>query len=97
MLAQAELPRKPQRVEKLLRALLCPRFGSRIRRFRSVLDLFSGSLGEPTGPTTTFSTSWRILRTSLNIVPVVLTQRFVAGLSCCLIIFCIGLMETSVD
>jgi hypothetical protein len=53
-----ELPRRCQLVEKLLRALLCPRFGDRIRRLRSVLDMFSRSLGEPTGPTTTFSTRW---------------------------------------
>src|SRR5215217_6826450 len=58
-----KLPRTHQRVEKLLRALLCLRFGGRIRRFRSVLDLFSGSLGEPTGPTTTFSTGWHLLST----------------------------------
>jgi len=45
-----------QRVEKLLRAHFCPRFRGRIRRFRSVLVSFSGSLGPPTGPTTTFST-----------------------------------------
>src|SRR5215211_1328705 len=38
--------------------------GDRIRRFRSVLDLFSRSLGEPTGPTTTFSTRWGVLRRS---------------------------------
>src|SRR5215207_2918712 len=53
-----------QPVEKLLRALLCPRFGDGIRRFRSVLDLFSRSLGEPTWPTTTFSTRWGVLRSS---------------------------------
>jgi hypothetical protein len=35
---------REQRVEKLLRALLGIRFRSRIRRFRSVLALFSGSL-----------------------------------------------------
>ena len=50
-----------QPVEKLHRALLCPWFGDRIRRFRSVLDLFSRTLGEPTGPTTTFSTRWGLL------------------------------------
>src|SRR5215213_11112207 len=50
------LPRRPQPVEKLLRALYCPRFRGRIRCFRRVLALFSGSLGPPTGPTTTFST-----------------------------------------
>jgi hypothetical protein len=45
-----------QPVEKLLRAHFCPRFRDRIRHFRSVLVSFSGSLGEPTGPKTTFST-----------------------------------------
>ena len=55
-IATANFVEQSQRVEKLLRALLYLRFGGRIRRFRSVLDLFSDSLGEPTGPTTTFST-----------------------------------------
>jgi hypothetical protein len=56
------LPRSRQRVEKLLRAHMCHRFEGRIGRLRNVLDVFSGTLGEPTGPTTTFSTGWRILR-----------------------------------
>jgi hypothetical protein len=37
-----------------------------------------------------------LLSTSVHNVPVGLTRRFVAGLSCCLTIFCIGLMGTSV-
>jgi hypothetical protein len=64
--AEVQLRINHQRAEKLLRALLCPRFGGRVRRFRSVLDLFSGSLGEPTGPTTTFSTGRHLLGNSVS-------------------------------
>jgi hypothetical protein len=51
-----QLPGIIQRVKKRLRALFHPRFSGRIWRYRSVLALFSSSLGEPIGLTTTFST-----------------------------------------
>ena len=56
-----EVRGRHQPVEKSLRALFGSRFGGRIRRFCSILALFLGSLGSPTGSTPTFSTSCRFV------------------------------------
>jgi hypothetical protein len=61
-----EVPLIGQPVEKLLRALFCSLLWDRISRFCSVLALFSGSLGPPTGPTPTFSTGCYLLRRWVN-------------------------------
>ena len=57
-----EVPLNGQRVEKLLRTLFCPRFGGRIRRFRRVSALFSGSLEIRMGRRPPFSTGCGFLR-----------------------------------